>query len=298
MLKPDGPDRFRVDFAELRREGGWKRLFGRGPVVVDAFALARAVIGALQSCPFRSATGAPQVWNEYRIFLSREDHDRLRPVESTLHRDLMPMLYEELVRLNAVTVGSLTIRLLVDDTDDVSVGTAILHVRHSPEVEAAVGKGEITVRLDKANPGSVAPTLAPPGGLPTLIPDSVPPVEYTERIGQTVAILRANGQNIPLQPGVRYVAGRGFPDAPADHLALPGAGAKINRRQLSIRMSDDLVEIGREPGGSNPVMVAGTPLAPGQVVVTRLPVDIVLSGDLRVDIVSPGGPDPVTLSPC
>ena len=38
MLKPDGPDRFRVDFAELRREGGWKRFFGRGPVVVDAYA--------------------------------------------------------------------------------------------------------------------------------------------------------------------------------------------------------------------------------------------------------------------
>ncbi|HND31566.1 MAG TPA: hypothetical protein PLA94_16300, partial [Myxococcota bacterium] len=209
---------------------------------------------------------------------------------------LMPMLYEELVRLNAVTVGALTIRLLVDDTDDVTVGTAIVHVRHSPELEPAVGKGEITVRLDRG--AATGPTLAPPGGLPTLIPNSMPPVEYTERIGQAVAILRINGQNIPLEPGIRYVAGRGFPDAPSDHLALPGAGAKINRRQVSLRMSEEMVEIGREPGGSNPVMVAGTPLAPGQVVVTRLPVDILLSGELRLDIVSPGGPDPVTLSPC
>ena len=111
----------------------------------------------------------------------------------------MPMLYEELVRLNAVTVGSLTIRLLVDDTDDVPVGSAILHVRHSPETEAAVGKGEITVRLDRAAASpSAAPTLAPLPGLPTLIPNSMPPVEYTERIDQPVAILRVNGKNIPL----------------------------------------------------------------------------------------------------
>lgn len=301
MLKPDGPDRFRIDFSQVRRDAGWKRILSRGPVVVDAFAIGKAVIAALQACPFRSATGAPQVWNEYRVFLARQDHDRLRPIESTLYRDLMPALYDELVRLNAVPIGALTIRLLVDDAEDVQPGTAILHVRHTPDAEApTAAKGEITVRLDRpAPPPPAAREDRPPPGLPTLVPASVPPnFEATTRVELGSIILEGHGYTIPLQDGARYVVGRAHPDAPESHIALPNAGARINRRQFGLMLTGDSVEINREPGKSNPVQVAAQPLAPGEVVVTRLPVDVILSGELRLLIKRTGGPDVMSLTPC
>lgn len=261
MLTPEAPDRFRVDFAKVPRGRGWKDLLavgtGRRPVVVDGYAIGQAVVAALGACPFRNAAGAPQVWNEYRVFLARADHDRLRPVEQSLQSELGPMLYQELLRTGATTVGALTVRLLVDDADEVEPGSAMLHARHVPDAQAdAAAPGEMTVRVDK---------LKPP-----------PPPTPTQRVGGVV--LRTPGGDLSLTDGVRYVLGRAHPEAGADHLALPNAPARVNRRQVSVRVLGERLEVGREPGETNPVVVNGAPLAPGASVEVPLPAEIVLSG--------------------
>lgn len=262
MLTREAPDRFRVDFGRVPRERGWRQLIrvgsGRDAVVVDAFAIGQAVVQALGACPFRNAAGAPQVWNEYRVFLSRVDHDRLRPVEASLQQDLGPMLYQELLRVQATTVGALTVRLLIDDADEVEPGSAMLHARHVPDAQAApAAPGEMTVRLDK---------VAVPAATPTT----------TQRLGG--ALVRSPGGDLPLTDGVRYVLGRAHPEAAPDHLPLPGAPSRVNRRQLSLRLDGDHVEVGREPGETNPVAVNGVALAPGQTTREKLPVEVVLSG--------------------
>ncbi len=273
MLTAEAPDRFRVNFAAVRRPGGWRRMFEpKAVVVVDAFAIGKAVNAAIALCPFKSATGVPQVWNEFRVFLARDDHDRLRPVEASLQKDLGPMLYEELVRLNAVTVGALVVRLLVDDGDEVDPGTGILHARHLPDTQVrTAGIGEITVRLDKLTPPAALPGSPSAAGLGTL------PVG--------ACVLRAPAGDVALRSGVRQVLGRAHPDAGADHVALPGAGARINRRQAALRIDGEDIEVSREAGDSNPVSVGGVALAPGQAVTQRLPVEIGLSGgEMKVTV--------------
>jgi len=259
MLVRESPDRFRVEFARVRRPGGsaLRRLLRSGePGVVDAWAIGQAVSAALLACPFRSAGGAPQVWNEYRVFLARVDHDRLRPVEHSLHGELAPVLYQKLVELNAVTVGALVIRLLVDDADEIEPGHAILHARHLPDVAgAAGGAGEITVRLDRL------PTPPPTG-------------ESTSRVGRVKLVTPLGEVWLGEE---RVVLGRAHPDAGPDHLALPGASGRINRRQVGLAVVADGLEVSREPGG-NPVSVNGQALVPGQSVVVRLPAEIGLSG--------------------
>lgn len=264
MLKPEGPDRYRVDFAQLKRASGWRTLFTPKDVVVDAWAIGQAIVAAVGRCPYRSATGAPQVWNEYALFLSRADHDRLRPIEATLRSDLGPILYEELVRMGAVTVGAPTVRLLVDDADEVPPGTGMLRVRHVPDAEVPVpGAGEITVRLDR-------PRV-----------EARPP-ESTQRVGGAVLRL-ATGASVPLPERRRVVLGRSHPGAGDDHLALPGAGPRVNRRQAWVALDGDHVEIGREGGDANPVAVGGRSLAPGEQTREKLPVEVVLSGgELRL----------------
>jgi hypothetical protein len=271
MLKQEAPDRFRVDFARVRRRGRWWQVFEpKGAPVVDAWGIGQAAVAVLAACPFKSAAGQPQVWNELRVFLSRDDHDRLRPIEGSLHADLAPMLYEELVRMSAVTVGAVTVRLLVDDADEVEPGTAVVHARHTPDTDSrAPGQGEITVRLDK--PATPAASPSPAGTLP---------------VGSV--LLRAPGGDLVLRAGTRYVLGRSHADAAPDHLALPGASGRINRRQLSVRVDGDHAEISREPGESNPVVVNGSALAPGEVTRTKLPVELHLSGgELRVLLARP-----------
>ncbi|MES2638191.1 MAG: FhaA domain-containing protein [Myxococcota bacterium] len=274
MLKAETPDRFRADFSKVKRKGDWRKVFEpKSVVVVDAWAIGRAVSAAMVTCPFKSATGQPQVWNEYRVFLSRADHDRLRPIEQSLQKDLGPILYEELVRIDAVTVGALTVRLLVDDADEVEPGNGVLHARHVPDAQAAVpGAGEITVRLDKQKP--MGPSLSAGG------PGTVP-------VG--AAVLRAPTGDVVLRSGVRHVLGRAHPDAGGDHVAIPGAGPRINRRQAAVRVDNDHVEVTREPADSNPVAVGGAALAPGQTVREKLPVEIVLSGEMKLVVQRVGG---------
>ncbi|MDP2306425.1 MAG: DUF3662 domain-containing protein [Pseudomonadota bacterium] len=295
MLKAESPDRFRADFSKVKRKGSWLGAFAevlgkafepQPVVVVDAWAIGQAVTAAMVTCPFKSATGQPQVWNEYRVFLSRADHDRLRPIEQSLQKDLGPILYEELVRIDAVTVGALTVRLLVDDADEVEAGHGVLHARHVPDAQAAVpGAGEITVRLDKqkpagsgAAPGALSPSLSA-GGLGTVPVGAV--------------ILRAPTGDIVLRGSVRHVLGRAHPHAGSDHVAIPGAGPRINRRQVMVRVDGDHVEVSREPGDSNPVTVGGAALAPGQAVREKLPVEIVLSGgEMKLTVQRPAGGGP------
>lgn len=286
MLKAEGPDRFRVDFGAVKREVWWKRPFralsSSEGTLVDGFAISQAIAGAMRACPFRAASGAPQVWNEYRLFLSRDDHDRLRPLERRLQEELAPLLYEELVRQSATTVGALVVRLLVDDEASVEPGFAILHARHTPDpASLPTASGEVTMRL-----GAGGPT---PGALST-------PALATERLGPTPsahgqsARLTAPGGALTLPLGRLVVLGRSHPDAPPEFLAIPGASARINRRQLRIRvLGSGAAIVGREPGdATNPVLVGDAALAPGEDREVPLPVQIVLShGELTLTLHPP-----------
>jgi hypothetical protein len=99
------------------------------------------------------------------------------------------------------------------------------------------------------------------------------------------AVLRFPGGERVLRPGLRHVLGRPHPDAGADHIPLPGAGPRINRRQAALVIEGDHVEITREPGDSNPVNVGGAALAPGQTIREKLPVEIQLSGgEMKVTV--------------
>ena len=92
------------------------------------------------------------------------------------------------------------------------------------------------------------------------------------------AVLEVGHQTVPLSEGVRYVLGRPHPEAEEDHIALTGASTRINRRQCGVEVSAGRAVITREPGDSNPVVVHGRALAPGEFAEAPLPVEIVLSG--------------------
>ena len=269
MLRSESPDRFAVHFSQVKRSSGWRALFSKDSVIVDGLAIGKALIAAIAACPMRSPGGAPQIWNEYRLFLSRSDHDRLRPLEAALQRELMPMIYEELVRQNAVTVGSVVLRLLVDDAEDVESGHAVLQVRYAPDIGSTPVSGEITVRLDK-------------------LPAAASPVPTDRQLSGDV-ILRTPAGELALSAGVRYTLGRADPDAGPDHLIIPGATSRINRRQLSVTVGGGHIEVTRD-AGANPVSVGNQHLAAGQTVRERLPTEIVLSGgELRLAAIPGSG---------
>jgi hypothetical protein len=232
--------------------------------------------------------------------LSPGDISHIKTILPSIYRDMMPLLYEEMVRLHAVTVGEMVVRIVEDESDDeskqVKPGMGILKVEHREDKKdhsTKVDAREITIRLDRGSESS-------PNSLTTLVP-----CEPTERIedpfDNKVAVLHVPPREFSLQAGIRYIVGREHPGAPSEHIALPNAGSRINRRQFTMLLEGEdgkiMCEITREPVNSNPVIVAGQPLAAGQVLKTHLPVDIILSGgDMRISVRLPGGPGPVTAS--
>lgn len=269
MLTRVSPDRFRVDFGRVSRETGFRRLLELGRrsevVMVDALAIRQALVAVMRECAFRDVNGAPQLWNEYRLFLAREDFDRIGPLEPRLQKDLGPALWQEIERQHATLVGDLVVRLLFDDADEVEPGTGVVHARHAPSGrETASVVGEMTVRLDKLAPPDPVGGAGPVKGTPTV------------RTGN-VRVSTPAGE-LSVEEGVLYSLGRVLPDAGPDHLALPGADQRVNRRQLSLLVTGGEAEVTREPGGSNPVSVNGAPLPPGGQARQPLPVELNLSG--------------------
>ena len=258
-------DQFVVDFSKVPRKKkvslgvALESVFVRAPtpVTVDGHALARAVCGVMDQCDFADVQGRPWLWNEYAVFLSRPDLDRLRDVEEVLRRDLLTLLNEEIVRRDARMPDGFLVRLLADEELEVPVGAGVIRVRHRKDLATApVVAGEITMRADK---------LAAPAR---------PSPDATER--DAGLRVRSTGGAAAIPEGRRVSLGRASPELDGGHVALPGAGTRINRKQVGVLVRGNEAEISREVG-ANPVEVAGQALAEGEVVRVSLPVELSLS---------------------
>lgn len=308
----EAPDLFRADLAalsRLEREANVplsRRLTSlfqgmvTRPAVVDPFVVSRLVLRILERCPALSPTGTPLVWNEILVFLSREDHDRLRPLEGLLHQDLQTLIYEKLLRLKADTVGPVAVHLLVDEGGDLAPATARVRVAFSATLRAP-GEGEITVRIGQQKG---APLLTPPVHLPqrpapgASDPAGVPsPGEGTERLpdpaggavpGGSVARLQWAGGQCAIPVGTRVVLGRPHDQPQGSFVALTGASARVSRRQAWVEPQVEGAQVGRLKD-ANPVVVNGQLLQPGgSIAVDGYPVHIDLSsGDLGLTLHRP-----------
>ncbi len=302
------PDLFRVDLAILAqsRPGSgffsvpdpldWLRGKANAPVMVDPYLVARAILEVVGHCQVRSPAGGRLVWNEYLVFLAREDHDRLRPLEGLLHGELRPLLREQIKKLNAETVGEITVRLLVDEGEGQVAGTIQIRVKFVPAPQRQpTEKGEITIRVglessehSPSSYGSITNTTGPED--PTVKAGPVPVghlADGTERIPEPGPGVRLTwrGGRVFVPMGKRVVLGRPHADPRGSFIALDGASSRISRRHCWVEPLNDVVEVGRL-ADANPVQVHGRLLQPGgRLTVEAFPVEISLSsGDLVVGL--------------
>ena len=259
------PETFLIDFSKAKRRtrptlaSQIESLFVRRPAqgTVDGHALGQAICAVMDRCEFADVQGRPWLWNEYAFFLSRSDYDGLRDVEDLLRRDLLTLLHEEMVKRTARMPDNFLVRLMVDDNEEVELGKGVIRVRHRKDAAiAAPVPGEITMRADKAK--------GPPP----------PEVDRTDR--DAGLRVRGPGGAVPVPEGKRVAFGRATPDALPDHIALPGAGSKVNRQQLFVLVRGGVAELTRAPN-ANPVEVEGIALAEGETRTVPLPAELVLS---------------------
>src|SRR5215510_4802667 len=206
-LRHDGPDQFRVVFAELAR-------VRRGqPVQVDPFLIAQAIAHVMRECNVRSATGRPIVWNDYRVILARQDHDRIQPLQAPLERDLKTVLAEEARTREAELVGQLRVTIVFDEADELAPGEGVVRVAFvATDQLAAPRAGEMTMRLGSwAVAGEIA--VRAPASTDTVIVDDSTASSHR---------LRWPGGEAKIGVGVTVVAGRPHPEPPAHFIALSG----------------------------------------------------------------------------
>lgn len=258
------PDTFLVDFSRAKRRkraglgGALESIFVKAPtpVTVDGQALGQAICAVMDACAFADVQGRPWLWNDYACFLARADHDRLRDVEESLRSDLLALLHEEMVRREARMPDAFVVRLLVDEAEEIVVGSGVIRVRHRKDVAAMVeAPGEITMRADKPKK---APALA---------------VDHTDR--DSGLRVRGPAGAVGIPEGRRVTLGRASPEAGADHVALPGASARVNRTHVYLTVRGNDAEFTRAPQ-ANPVEVGGRALGEGEAVTVPLPADLVL----------------------
>ncbi len=259
--------RYAVDFSQVKRPGqGVMSMFSKRTVEVDAYAVGQALRAVLRHCSTLDVEGRLQVWNDFRLFLDRTDYEELRKKAPTLQHQLGPALEDEVLKLKASYLGAPVLRLHVDEGGEVEPGHGVLKVDwNADESGVPSAAGEVTVRLDK--PGS-------PGRPAT--------GAKTERAGS--ALLKHAQGTFALVSGLHYVVGRSFPNAGPEHIAIPGASGRINKRQVTIDVEGTMALISREPGESNPVSVNGQALAVGGSTRVPLPAELLLSNELKLEI--------------
>lgn len=260
----DTPDTFLIDFSKAKRRkraglgGALESIFVKAPapVTVDGHALGQAICAVMDACEFADVQGRPWLWNDYACFLSRADHDRLRHVEDSLRGDLLALLHEEMVRRDARMPDAFVVRLLVDEAEEIAVGSGVIRVRHQKDVAATVeAPGEITMRADKPKKAAA------------------PAADHTDR--DTGLRVRAAAGAVAIPEGRRVTLGRASPDSGADHVALPGAGPRVNRAHVQLKVVGNEAEFLRI-SGANPVEVSGRALGEGEGVTVPLPAELVL----------------------
>jgi len=259
-------DQYRVEFRELAR-------VKRGePVQIDPFLIARAIGLVMRECTVRSAAGHPILWNEYRMILARADFELVRSLQGPLERDLRGVLEQEARARQAELVGELRITVVFDEGDELASGQGVVRVGFVPTERLAAPKpGEMTVRLDRqgwAVAGEIA-ARAPKGSDDTMFVDD-------STGGSGGCMLRWPGGQAPLAVGVTVIAGRPHAEAPAQFVALDGAGAKVNKQHFWIALGTQTARIGRL-ANANPVHVNTQSVAAGHEVEVALPAEISLS---------------------
>lgn len=256
-IAPDGANQFRVKLAEVR--GG--RRAG-----VDPYTIARAIAAVMGACDVRSALGHPLLWNDYRVVLSREDFDALGALASALDRDLAIAMTREVEEKDADLVGELRISIVVDESDALARGEAVVRVAFVPDEKREAPKaGAMTVRVTEL--GARRRATSPRR------------VAYVLSWGA--------GRRASLELDVTMLAGRPHPAPPSRFIALDGAGAKINKEHFAITARSGGVTIARL-ASANPVEVNGRAIAAGESIDARPPITISLSkGDLVLEVKEP-----------
>ena len=273
-----GPDLFRVDLQILdrtrpgRRKGGlrsWFRSLAPQPVVLDPYLVTRAVLEVMDCCALHSPTGRLLVWNDYRVFLARSDHDRLRPLESILHQEMEPMLYEQLQQRQAETVGDLAVRILLDEGDDLQSGSLLVRVAFASSAAGQQpAEGEITIRVGQPVYPDAQGVAAADGGSTVRVDEPGPGV-----------IVRWPGGQQRVALGRRVVLGRPHDDAQGSFISLTGASSRVSRRHVWIETQVGGVLLLGRLSDANPVQVQGRLVQPGgSIAIDTLPVQVSLSG--------------------
>ncbi|MDG1478255.1 MAG: DUF3662 domain-containing protein [Myxococcota bacterium] len=268
------PDRFRVEFARLEEGGVFGRLKGMlsrpAVVTVDPFRVGRAVCAVMSRSTERDVHGRLLAWNEYRVYLSRADYDRLRPLRGRLSAGLDTIIRKSLADLGAQTVGDPVVRVLFDEEADLEQGVGEIVVAYVNNADiAAPTDAEVTVRVRAAAPPRQA--------------------EHTERViepeGPGSLRVAWGGGTALIASGRRMQLGRPHGQPPENFIALSGASNRINSVQLTIENGVDGVVVSR-PVRANPVQIAGRLLQPGgRMVLSDSAVEIVLSnGELTVSL--------------
>ncbi|MEL6344936.1 MAG: FhaA domain-containing protein [Myxococcota bacterium] len=272
------PGRFRVDFSALEQGGG---LFGRlkgllnadKPAQVDLYGIAQAVCAVMIKSTERDVDGSLLAWNEYKVYLSRIDHERIRVLQDRLQRGLESRIHQQLSTMKARTVGDPVVRVLVDEETDLPQGVGEILVAYVVnDAIAAPQDGEMTVRVN-------APQVAASGSKTQRV------MEPGVAASGGGLILRWAGGEARIPPGRRAQVGRPHAGAPDNFVALTGASNRINSAHFHLERGDLGMVVSR-PVRSNPVKVNGKLLQPGgRLVVSGSTAEIELSnGEMSLTV--------------
>ena len=222
---------FRVNFESLKR--GLlplpRRLLFTGDMLqVDPQLILESIRRVMDYCELHDGLGRPLVWNEFKVFLSREDHEEFVHMEPVLFAQADELLDGYRKTLGAEVIGDLTLRLLVDDGKELPRRVGVIQVatkinRDLDEAQAQMG--EITIRLPTIVPGRVSepnlvaapPRPGPPAPTVSASPSSGPTVfgieettTGTERVLESAENLTLTwtGGSAAIRPGARWIVGR------------------------------------------------------------------------------------------
>ncbi len=271
------PDRFRIDFAQLRgaRGGwlGWLRWFAdRAPVSLDPSLVGRALRAVIERCETRSAVDERLImWNEFWIVLAPDDHEQLQPLLPRLNAELDTVIRRAIDDLDAETEADPVVRIVTDDEHRTARGTAEIRATHNRRVRTAPSHdGEMTVRIIDANRATGK--------------NATQSVQEPASPGD-LRLTWGHGEEAFIPHGEKVQIGRTHSGAPQRFVALVGSSRKINKCQLAVENVGKRVIITRL-AHSNPVQVDGILIQPGgKMTVDRLPVDLTLSsGDLELKL--------------
>lgn len=271
------PGEFHVDFARL--VGSYKNIFRprpHGPVTVQA--VGRAVLAILDRSPDRGIDDGHLIaWNEYRIFLSKQDYDRLYELRELLYGELRQALIKRLRQLHAETVGDPIVCIETDRDRQLPPGKGVIRAQYkrNRDLQDAGDDGQITMRVRQEGPGRGPADSIRWGGSPT--------EHRTERVAEPgLAALRVRwpGGSAIIGAGQKVRLGRPHREAgETGFIGLVGAHDRINRKQLDIHNRGTSVTVIRL-SDANPVAVDDRSIQPGgRLTISKevLPVRISLS---------------------